>query len=216
MARLIPGIPQIKSIKNIIFDFGGVICDIDIKRTEKKFFEMGLKRFENGNAISKRDDLFRRLEKGGMPAQEFRNSLKRFFTRPVTDKEIDDAWNALLLDIPLERIRLLEDIRKTYRIFLLSNSNEIHYQKYLSDFRNNFGYQDFDRLFEKAYFSFNIHLQKPDVRIFEFVLNKSGLKAPETLFIDDSLQHIEGAENAGIIGYHLKIKEGEQITDLFC
>jgi len=214
MVRLIPSIPNFASIKNIIFDFGGVICDIDIKRTEKKFFEMGLIRFDTDYSSSERDDLFRRFESGRISAQEFRDSLKHFFNRPVTDKEIDDAWNALLLEIPRKRIQLLEVIRKNYRIFLLSNSNEIHYQKYLSDFRNNFGYQDFDQLFEKAYFSFQMHLQKPGREVFDYVLKISELKPSETLFIDDSIQHVEAANEAGIIGYHLKIKEGEEITDL--
>lgn len=214
MYRLIPSIPHNESIKNIIFDFGGVICDLDIKRTEKRFLEMGLKSFDTDYSISERDDLFRRLESGRLPVQEFRDSLKHFFSRPVTDNEIDEAWNALLLDIPEKRIHLLEEIRKDYRIFLLSNSNDIHYHKFLSDFTKNFGYQDFDKLFEKAYFSFQIHLQKPGREIFEYVLKTSGLNPSETLFIDDSIQHVEGAIKAGMRGYHLKIKEGEDITDL--
>jgi len=215
MVRLILRISNNKLIKNIIFDFGGVICDLDIKRTEKKFFEMGLKSFDTDYSVSERDDLFRKLESGRLPVQEFHDLLRHFFTRPVTDNEIDEAWNALLLEIPVKRVQLLEEIRKWYRIFILSNSNEIHYQKYLSDFRINFGYQDFDKLFEKSYFSFQIHLQKPGREVFEYVLKTSGLKPSETLFIDDSIQHVEGANKTGIIGYHLKTKEGEQITDLF-
>jgi len=215
MHHLISKIPNYRSVKNIIFDFGGVICNIDIKRTEKKFKELGIRFFNGSYAVSERDDLFRKFERGMMTAQEFRNILKNYFVYPVSDKEIDDSWNALLLDIPESRIRLLENLVVNYRIFLLSNSNEIHYNKYLSDFQKKFDYPDFEALFEKAYFSFQIHLQKPGIEVFEYVLHESNLQSQETFFIDDSIQHVEGARKAGILAYHLKIMEGEQILDLF-
>jgi putative hydrolase of the HAD superfamily len=192
-----------------------VLCNLDIKRTEKRFFELGLKHFDSDYSVAERDDLFRKLERGDLTPGQFRDSLRKFFTRTVSDEEIDQAWNELLLDIPEERIRLLESIRNRYRIFLLSNSNEIHYIKFLSDFTSRYGYKDFGELFEKAWFSFRIHLQKPSKEIFEFVLSDARLLPEETLFIDDSIQHVTGASRTGILAYHLKIKEGEQVTDLF-
>ncbi|MEI6456059.1 MAG: HAD family phosphatase [bacterium] len=215
MPKLIESIPFHAKIKNIIFDFGGVLCDLDIKRTERKFFEMGLKNFASDYSVTERDDLFRMLERGSLTPQQFHESLKQFFTRSVSDEEIDNAWNALLLGIPEERIRLLEEVRKEYRIFLLSNSNEIHYKQFLADFTSRFGYRDFTDLFEKVYFSFQIHLQKPAKEVFDFVLRDSNLSPQETLFIDDSFQHIDGARTAGIHACHLKINEGEVVTDLF-
>jgi FMN phosphatase YigB (HAD superfamily) len=215
MLKLIESIPFHASIKNIIFDFGGVLCDLDIKRTERKFFEMGLKNFDSDYSVTERDDLFRKLERGVLTPQQFRDLLKPFFTRSVSDEDIDQAWNALLLEIPEERIRLLEGIRNTYRIFLLSNSNEIHHKQFLADFISRYSYQDFTDLFEKVYFSFQIHLQKPAKEVFEFVLRDSHLAPEETLFIDDSFQHIEGARKAGIHAFHLKINEGGKVTDLF-
>ena len=215
MPVLISSIPHHLSIKNIIFDFGGVICDLDISRTEKKFAEMGVKKFDRDHPITEMNDLIRRFEGGRVSIQEFHDGLKKFFTRPVQDNEIDEAWNALLLEIPEARIRLLEKIRKDYRIFLLSNSNAIHYNKYLSGFTDKFGYKNFDELFEKAFFSFQLQLQKPDREVFEYVLKAGGMNPYETLFIDDTLRHVEGANKTGINGYHLKIKEGQQITDLF-
>jgi glucose-1-phosphatase len=203
------------AIKNIIFDFGGVICNLDVKRTEKKIMELGIIRPEQRRSSAERDALFASIEDGSLSSQDFRDALKQYFEKPVTDTEIDEAWNALLLDIPEPRIRLLEKLRKHYRIFLLSNSNEIHYRKYLRDFREQYGYDDFDGLFEKAYFSFMIGLKKPDPAVFEYVLQDSGLVAGETLFIDDTLQHAQGAEKAGMYAYRLRLDQREQIMDLF-
>jgi len=208
-------IPDSAYIKNIIFDFGGVICNIDIKRTEKKFMELGLKSFDPKYSITESSGLFDLIENGKITSHEFRQQLKKYFSQPVTDKQLDEAWNALLLDIPEPRLRLLEKLRQHYRIFLLSNSNEIHYLKYLEDFRKQYGYNDFNDLFEKAYFSYRIGLKKPGKEVFEFVLNDSHLNPGETFFIDDTIQHVEGARNAGINAYHLKIGEGEQLLDLF-
>jgi len=210
-----PGIPNPQPIRNIIFDFGGVICNIDIDRTRKMFKQMGMDTFNASYSISEQEDLFRKLERGAITSQEFRDILKSHFSGPVTDIQIDEAWNAMLLDIPEPRIRLIEKLGKQYRIFLLSNSNEIHYEKFLKSFRENFGYSDFGQLFEKAYFSFHIQLQKPGREIFNYVLNDSGLLPHETLFIDDSFQHIETAGSLGILTRHLNLEKGEQITDLF-
>jgi HAD superfamily hydrolase (TIGR01509 family) len=204
-----------KSIRNIIFDFGGVICNIDLKRTEKRFVELGFKdeNYNSPDAGSKK--LFGEIETGSISPQQFRDDLKKYFPGTVTDAQIDEAWNAMLLDIPEPRISLLEDLRKHYRIFLLSNTNEIHYLCYSENFRKKFGYAGFDALFVKAYFSYRIGLKKPSPEIFRYVLQDSLLDPAETLFIDDTLIHVEGAKNAGIHGCFLEIEKGEQVTDMF-
>ena len=212
-------VPGYDKIKNIIFDFGGVICDLDITRTEMKFREFGPVRSANTsaeeNSSMRFDMLVEKFERGAISSEEFRRTIKNHYQVPPTDAAIDDTWNALLVDIPLQRIQLLEDIRNQYRIFLLSNSNEIHYQHYQKDFRKKTGFQDFDDLFERSYFSFQLHLSKPGKEIFEFVLKDSMLDPAQTLFIDDTLKHIQAARDLGINGYHLNIKNGEQLLDLF-
>jgi FMN phosphatase YigB (HAD superfamily) len=212
-------IPGYDKIKNIIFDFGGVICDLDITRTEKKFRDFGPVRSVNTSASENSSLVFNILvgqyERGAISSSEFRESIKNHYLTPPTDAAIDDTWNALLIGIPEPRMKLLADIRDQYRIFLLSNSNEIHYHHYLQDFRIKSGYHDFDDLFEKAYFSFQIHLSKPGTEIFSFVLKESRLDPAQTLFIDDTLKHIESARILGIKGYYLDIQAGEQVTDLF-
>jgi putative hydrolase of the HAD superfamily len=203
------------SIQNLIFDFGGVICNIDVSRTEMAFKNLGLQAFDKKSSITDSAGLFEKLETGSISPEQFRNEVKKIFDKPITDEQINHAWNAMLLDIPASRIKLLEDLHLNYRTFLLSNSNAIHYQKYLADFKQNYGYTNFDELFEKAWFSFNIGLKKPNPAIFRYVTDQRGLNPAETLFIDDTLMHVEGARKAGLHAHHLKIAGNEEITDLF-
>ena len=201
------------AIKNIIFDFGGVICNIDISLTEKAFYDLGLKKFDKSYSVTDRDNFFGAFETGRITPQQFRDTLKEYIDKGVTDDEIDTVWNALLLDIPKQRIELLKQLRSTYRLFLLSNTNELHYKYYLSDLQRIYGFRDFNDLFDNAYFSHQISLRKPFPEIFEFVINDTDLTASETLFIDDSPEHVEGACKAGLHAYHLKPEE--DITELF-
>jgi putative hydrolase of the HAD superfamily len=203
------------SIKNLIFDFGGVICNIDLELTKQAFSRLGLKKFDTEQSIIKSSGLFEELETGQISPGQFRVELRNFFDHPVADQQIDAAWNALLLDIPEPRIRMLEALRQRYRIFLLSNTNEIHYQCYANQLREKYGYAGFDALFEKAWFSFRIGLKKPSTEIFRHVLSERMLNPSETLFIDDTLMHVEGARNAGIHAYHLALDQGEDVMDLF-
>jgi putative hydrolase of the HAD superfamily len=215
-----PSHPAVESvsthrIKNIIFDFGGVICNIDVTLTEHAFHKLGLQRFDKKKAVTDTAGLFEQFETGRISPDDFRCQVRSHFGSSLSDQVIDEAWNALLLDIPPERIRILEGLRKNYRIFLLSNSNKIHYDHYLNDFRIRYGFQDFDALFEKAWFSFNIGLKKPDPTIFKFVLQYSGLQPDETLFIDDTLIHVVSAQRTGLNAHHLKIADGRSILDIF-
>jgi glucose-1-phosphatase len=206
-------------IKNIIFDFGGVICDLDITKTEEKFREFGPARKNDRpgseDSSMRFDILVEQFERGAISSGEFRTTIRNHYQVPPSDSAIDEAWNALLTDIPGQRLKLLEDIRHNYRIFLLSNSNEIHYHHYLLDFRQKSGYNDFDELFEKSYFSFQVHLSKPGKEIFNLVVKENGLDPSMTLFIDDTLKHVETARILGINGYHLDIPKREQLMDLF-
>ena len=209
------GITDQKPIKNIIFDFGGVICNIDVKIAEKNFVSLGVKINDPLYPVARSNRVFEDLETGILSPQQFRNSIRPFFEPRPSDRQIDDAWNSLLLDIPEPRIRLIEKVSKEYRIFMLTNTNEIHYLQYRAAFSEQFGYHDFDDLFEKAYYSYRIGMKKPDVGIFRHVLNDRALDPAETLFIDDTLMHVEGANAAGIHAHHLLIGGGEQILDLF-
>ena len=199
-------------IKNIIFDFGGVILNIDYKLTEKAFRELGLTDFAGIYSQATQKELFDVFEKGLISPAEFRTEIRKFIGS-ATDTQIDQAWNAMLLDLPEERVSLLDKLRKTHRIFLLSNTNEIHFTSFSLYMKSKFKRDLLFELFEKAYVSHELKMRKPDSEIFEFVLNENGLKKEETLFIDDSIQHIEGAKKAGLNTVFLE--KGRTILDIF-
>lgn len=202
-----------KAIRQIIFDFGGVILDIDPQQTINALQSMGVEDVDIFNTRSFQEDVIAKFERGIITPEQFRERVRQHIGKDICDQDIDDAWNALLLDIPKERIKVLEQAKNNYDIYLLSNSNEIHYDIYVRDLQLRFGYREFDQLFHKAYFSFDLHLSKPNIEIFEFVLNQHNLIPEETLFIDDTLMHIEAAQKTGLKTYHLV--KPERIRDLF-
>jgi len=200
-------------IKNIIFDFGGVILNIDYCLSEKAFEKLGFKDFRHFYSQASQKNLFDRLEKGFITPANFRKEIRQFIPVAVSDSQIDDAWNSMLLDLPEERIHLLERLKTKYRLFLLSNTNEIHYASFSSYMKGKFNRDIFTELFERAYMSFELKMRKPDAEIFEYVLKQNKLEKEETLFIDDSIQHIEGATKVGI--HTIFLKREETILSLF-
>lgn len=201
------------NIKNIIFDFGGVIIDIDPRLTIKELEKLGYHDIEKLKSKDFYEKVILKFEKGVDTPTIFRNKLREFIEMDLSDQQLDDAWNALLFDIPKERIRVIEQVKKHYSIYLLSNSNEIHYDLYVRDLQLRFGYQEFDKLFDKAYFSFDLHMTKPHEEIYEFVINQHHLIPERTLFIDDRIENIEGARKAGLKTYQLK--PPQRIRDIF-
>lgn len=201
-----------KKTKNIIFDFGGVILNIDYQLTIDAFKEIGMNNFEMAYSQASQIHLFDNLEKGLISPEQFRDGIRLASGLDLSDEKIDYAWNKIILDLPKHRIDLILKIKNNYNCFLLSNTNIIHYDLYIKQLQN-LGMNSFDDVFLKAYFSFEMGMRKPDAEIFEFVLKQESLNADETLFIDDSIQHIETANTLGINTYHLKNKE--DITLLF-
>jgi len=197
----------LKGIKNIIFDLGGVVINIDYMRTLREFAALGLDDIEKVYSQNKQLPWFDKYDTGGISSEAFVNGLSRLLNPGVSHVQIIQAWNAMLLDFPPERAELLIRLRKKYRTFLLSNTNEIHIDFYLGRIREWYGNDAMEKFFEKAYYSNRIGLRKPERETFEFVIRDSGLAASETLFIDDTLQHVEGAGRAGLRAYHLQAPE---------
>jgi len=202
-----------QGIKNIIFDLGGVIINLDNQLTENAFLTLGARPlkeyFGHGHAAS----FFKEYEVGGISDQQFVDNIKDLTGITAPDEEIIQAWNALLLDFPSERIRLLKDLRKSYRIFLFSNTNALHLAHLQQIYRNTFPNDEYalDDLFERAYYSHILKMRKPDEASFQYILKENQLKGEETLFVDDALINVEGAEKAGLKG--LFLRPGTTITD---
>lgn len=192
-------------IKNIIFDLGNVVIDIDPQLTYEAFAALSpTKTAPEIEEIIKEDKLWHTYEKGLISDIEFRDLMREKLVLEATDSEIDYAFNALLLDIDPIRINLVERLSKKYRIFVLSNTSQIHMVEF-----ENILYRCTEResiwpIFEKPYFSFDMGKMKPEPEIYLQLLNESQLKANETLFIDDLQANIEAAKLLGINTIHLQ------------
>ncbi|HXB07869.1 MAG TPA: HAD family phosphatase [Puia sp.] len=193
-----------RGIKNIIFDLGGVILNLDNQRTTDAFVSLGLKNikeyFGHGYAAS----FFKDYEVGRITDRQFIDAIRETAGLNAADQAIMDAWNALLLDFPAERIHLLQELRKNYRLFLFSNTNAIHLAQLQMIYARTFGGGSLDDLFEKTYYSHLLGMRKPDQASYEHIIRENGLNGPETLFVDDAIINVEGAEQAGLKGLYLR------------
>lgn len=184
------------SLKNLIFDLGGVIINLDTQATVNAFAKLG--KIADDDSISIYSlELFKNYEKGLISDQEFRNELKSKLSN-CSPEEIDLAWNCMLLDIPPVRLDFLKSLKDNYRLFLLSNTNQIHLDQVNLILKDVCGEADFSSFFERAYYSHLMKKRKPDVEIFEQVLAENNLIAEETLFIDDNADNLKGAAMLGI------------------
>lgn len=190
--------------KNLIFDLGGVILNLSLQQTFNAFASLTNISSESVSETYQQHPEFIAFERGELTATEFRAALRELFSTTATDSELDDCWNAMLVDIPIERIQLLEKLRNRYQLFLLSNTNSIHEQHFNRMVNSNTRHSSLEPLFHKAYYSHAIKMRKPDREIYEYVLSESNIIAQETLFLDDSLMNLEGAEQLGIKTYHVQ------------
>jgi glucose-1-phosphatase len=185
-------------IKNIIFDLGGVLIDVDYKKTINSFIELGIKNFEEMYSQVNANQLFESLETGKISESDFFEAIKKESITPLSNTQIETAWNAMLLDFHAESLSFLENISAKYKIFLLSNTNSIHQRCFNQVFTRDTGKHCLDNYFIKAYYSHLIHMRKPHLEIYNYVLKDAGIMAADTLFIDDSINNIEGAKKLGI------------------
>lgn len=194
-------------IHNIIFDLGNVILNLDYSLTVKEFRKLGYHDFDIWFLKPEEKELLEKFEVGAISPDEFRKKIKKYFNSKISDLKIDSAWNAMLLNIPIERINFLKKLKKKYRLFLLSNTNEIHIHNYSNYLKNTFKVDNLLDIFEKEYYSHVIKMRKPNKEIFQYVLNDNNLRSANTLFVDDSVENILGAEQIGIQTHLLKKDE---------
>jgi glucose-1-phosphatase len=195
-------------LKNIIFDYGNVIFTIDFNRAQHSFSELGIKNVAHFFSHKAHNPIFDRFEQGFISATEFRAGIREVAGIPsLTDTEIDHAWNSLLIGVPEPNHDLLLLAKKKYRTFLLSNNNEIHYNWIMSYLKREHQLESNAIFFEKDYYSHLMKMRKPNPEIFEYVLKEHQLDPAETLFIDDSLQHLKTAAFLGMQTHHLTANE---------
>jgi epoxide hydrolase-like predicted phosphatase len=183
--------------KSIIFDLGGVILNIDFKKTSAAFTALGVQDFDQYFTQYHSNPLFKQLETGAIVNNSFYDNVRSAASIAADNTAIDTAWNAMLLDFPPARIERLKELSKKYRLFLFSNTNAIHHAAFLHQFYAQFGF-NFDTIFEKAFYSHLVGYRKPDIEAFEYVIRQADVKAEETVFIDDTLPNIESAAKVGL------------------
>ena len=203
-------------VQSLILDLGGVIIDLEIEATVRAF-QRATPGLDPGTFLGKREQLpfLNQFETGAIETRDFIREFHRHYGSSMPDAEFKAAWNAMILGFPEGRVERVRTTAARVRTFLLSNINEIHEEALDEEYRK-WSDEPFTRLFEKAYYSHRIGARKPDAEAFRRVLDENALDPGSTLFIDDTLQHIEGAERLGIRTHHLKPGESlEKILDLY-
>lgn len=186
-------------VKNIIFDFGGVLLDIDMPRSFDAIGKLLGKSLDMHHLPEEESQLVHNLETGKISDESFIWHIQQKMKNPAEGIEIIKAWNAMLIGWNPERFPFLLSLKKKYRTFLLSNTNSIHLTWVYQDLKNNHQITNFDdHYFEKTYYSHLIGMRKPNAEIYDFVIQDAGLNPSETIFIDDHPENIRVAESLGI------------------
>jgi FMN phosphatase YigB (HAD superfamily) len=186
------------NIKNIIFDLGGVLLDIDFQKTFTAFEALGVKNIRQMYGQHHASELFKELETGKISEEYFYERTMQYIPVPVSGEQVEDAWDAMLGGFRIESLAFLEGLSKKYKLFLLSNTNSIHLKKVQQILTRDTGKPSLDAYFSRSWYSHLVGLRKPDAAIYEFVLTDAGIRAEESFFIDDTIENIQPAIDLGI------------------
>jgi len=193
-----------QGIKNIIFDLGGVLLDVNYQLTEAAFSQIGIEDYKSYFKQDYSAELFENLEKGTITPSSFYDEFRTLFGTTHSNEDIRHAWNAMLGNFIPDNMQILKNSTKNYKVYLFSNTNQIHYECFRDIYLKQFGNNDFDSHFIKAYYSQICGWRKPTPQSYTNLLEAEGLTASETLFIDDTEKNIIGANEAGLKTFHLK------------
>jgi HAD superfamily hydrolase (TIGR01549 family) len=192
------------AIKNLIFDLGNVLYDIDFKKMNAAFASIGIEGMDKHFTLNKSHQLFLDLEMGFVNEQEFYEGVRALVNLPLTNEQIQFAWNALLVGFRKNSIDWIKQNNTQYNTFLYSNTNQIHHDYFIAEFESKLATYPFVSLFKTPYYSHEMGMRKPDPASFSYILEKEGLLAAETLFIDDNEANILAAASVGLQVLHLK------------
>lgn len=205
---------DLKGIRNIVLDLGGVILELDVNRSIELLSELGLPGEENLDKVFLKYPFFLKFETGRISPDEFIDALTALLGDHTPKEKIIEAWNAMILGFLPDTIKLLTRLREEYRLFLLSNTNAIHEVYYNDILHMKHGIPNLKDIFEKVYYSHDVNMRKPDHEIFQYVLDDSRINARETLYIDDTEVHVKAAGDLGIHVYHLRLPQ--RLTEVLC
>ena len=194
---------QYKKVKALLFDLGGVIVDLDYKKTANAFENIGLQNAEKAYSQFNQTDLFNLFETGHISSEEFLAEIQNEITNQVNLSEITKAWNSMIIGFQHSKLEKIKKLSEQVPCYLLSNTNEIHLN-YIEHLLQEMDFKHFLNIFESCYFSHQIGKRKPHKETFEWVLNHMNYDAQDVLFIEDSPQHIEGAKSAKLNTFHFK------------
>jgi len=184
-------------VKNIIFDLGNVLYDIDFEIMYNQFGQLGISDFQNHYTLNQSDELFFDLEKGFINEVVFCNMFNQLYNLSLSHDQIIKAWNSLLKGYRKESMDWIKANRQKFPMFLFSNTNQIHFDFFIPQFEREIG-GDFEQLFKTPYYSHKMGMRKPDPASFQYILDQEGLIAAETLFIDDNEPNIAAAASVGL------------------
>jgi len=204
---------NLSEITTIIFDLGMVVVELDPKATENAFKNLMGDQYNNLMTELNHQKFFEQYETGKITTEEFIHRLGTKIGGPAIDQKIIHAWNAMLGEIPEKRFQILKWAKKNYRTFCLSNTNELHINHLYNYLKTEKSIEGLEYYFEKVYLSHQIGMRKPELEIFQFLIDQHQLNPKKTLFIDDTLGHLEGAKKLGIKTFHLH--EDTSMEELF-
>jgi len=202
---------QASNIKNILFDLGGVILDIDVQATLKGFYELGFPADLMQFPYSMTTDLFFKYETGKLDTDAFRNAIRKKTGVEMSDQAFNEAWNAMLVRIPPERTDLLKRLSERYSLYMLSNTSSLHVEVFENMYLEAAGLS-MHEVFTKIYYSHEIGWHKPDHEAWEHVIDDAGIRPEETLFLDDNIHNIKASQELGFQAIH--IHERTNLMDL--
>ncbi|HVX50541.1 MAG TPA: HAD family phosphatase [Chitinophagaceae bacterium] len=194
-----------KKIENIIFDLGGVFLEVDYFKTQDAFINLGVTHFNHLYTQQHASPLFEMLETGKITPAAFFAQFRNISGVPLSDEQIRGAWNAMLGNFYTDAFSWLQGIAQRFKIFLFSNTNKIHEDAFIVKLQQQTGHNSLADFFIKDYYSHTLGLRKPYVESYRAILEEQGLKAGETMFIDDSIKNVEGAIAAGLQGLYLEL-----------
>lgn len=193
---------NISSLKNILFDLGGVILDLNVSGTLEAFLNLGFQKELLSYPENFYTDIFFNYEIGKVSTSEFRDSIRELSGVNFSDKEFDDAWCAMLARVPKKRTEILKTLSQDYQLYILSNTSPMHIEHFSKMYREAAGYS-FEDVFIKTFYSHDIGLHKPDPNAFLHVVKEANIVPEETLFLDNNIHNVKSAKELGFNVIHI-------------